>query len=173
MSIGSEIIYPKEIWFDVETLLSVAQPASVTLIGHFPTQFLQDYLAQRSLLGNPCAIQELPTQDAQAELTAVAHADLAIVAGCVEHMEKSAATQLLSKIRDIASRQFCLCISLTDSAWTRNELFALGLKQVATYTANEQLFALYKFNLADYKKTPDWLNSDNWANPEMWGKYWW
>lgn len=173
MSIGSEINYPKEIWFDVETLLSVAQPSSVTLVGRFPTQFLQDYLAQRSLLGSPCTIQQLSTQDVHAELAAAARADLAIVAGCIEHMDKSTATQLIGRIRDVASGQFCLCISLTDSDWTRNELFALGLKQVATYTMNEQLFALYKYNLADYKKTPDWLNSDNWANPEMWGKYWW
>lgn len=33
--------------------------------------------------------------------------------------------------------------------------------------------ALWQFNLYDYKKLPNWLNSDYWANPENWNKNRW
>ncbi|WP_201594136.1 DUF6231 family protein [Psychrobacter vallis] len=32
---------------------------------------------------------------------------------------------------------------------------------------------LWQFNLYDYKKLPNWLNADYWANPENWGKRRW
>lgn len=32
---------------------------------------------------------------------------------------------------------------------------------------------LWQFNLYDYKKLPNWLNSEYWANPENWDKYRW
>lgn len=32
---------------------------------------------------------------------------------------------------------------------------------------------LWQFNLYDYKKLPNWLNADYWANPENWGKNRW
>ncbi len=32
---------------------------------------------------------------------------------------------------------------------------------------------LWQFNLYDYKKRPNWLNADYWANPENWGKHRW
>ncbi|WP_350557625.1 DUF6231 family protein [Psychrobacter sp. CAL346-MNA-CIBAN-0220] len=32
---------------------------------------------------------------------------------------------------------------------------------------------LWQFNLYDYKKLPNWLNSKYWANPENWGKERW
>jgi len=52
-------------------------------------------------------------------------------------------------------------------------LFSFALKKVAIYEHNDKKFGLFKYNISDYKTTPDWLNADNWANPEMWGKYWW
>ncbi|SNT69691.1 DUF6231 family protein [Psychrobacter sp. LV10R520-6] len=32
---------------------------------------------------------------------------------------------------------------------------------------------LWQFNLYDYKKLPNWLNADYWANPENWDKHRW
>ena len=32
---------------------------------------------------------------------------------------------------------------------------------------------LWQFNLYDYKKLPNWLNADYWANPENWNKHRW
>ncbi len=32
---------------------------------------------------------------------------------------------------------------------------------------------VYLFDIETYKRTPDWLNARNWANPEMWDKHRW
>ena len=32
---------------------------------------------------------------------------------------------------------------------------------------------LFSYDLQDYKQVPDWLNAKYWANPELFGKYWW
>lgn len=38
---------------------------------------------------------------------------------------------------------------------------------------SEPSLTLWQFNLYDYKKLPNWLNSDYWANPENWDKHRW
>lgn len=38
---------------------------------------------------------------------------------------------------------------------------------------SKQNFNIYQFNLFDYKRLPDWLNSKFWANPEHWNKFRW
>jgi hypothetical protein len=57
--------------------------------------------------------------------------------------------------------------------WLLNDLFSFALKKVASYPCNGIEYGLFTYHIDDYKKTPDWLNADNWANPEMWGKYRW
>ena len=29
---------------------------------------------------------------------------------------------------------------------------------------------IFIYDITKYKENPDWLNSDNWANPELWEK---
>ncbi|MFP4252452.1 MAG: DUF6231 family protein [Guyparkeria sp.] len=41
------------------------------------------------------------------------------------------------------------------------------------YTRQRGDEPMYLFDIETYKRTPDWLNARNWANPELWGKYRW
>jgi hypothetical protein len=36
-------------------------------------------------------------------------------------------------------------------------------------TADDKV-SIFIYDIAEYKDNPDWLNSDNWANPELWEK---
>ena len=36
-------------------------------------------------------------------------------------------------------------------------------------TANDKV-VIFIYDITKYKENPDWLNSDNWANPELWEK---
>ena len=36
-------------------------------------------------------------------------------------------------------------------------------------TANDKA-VIFIYDISKYKENPDWLNSDNWANPELWEK---
>lgn len=165
--------YPDDAWFDIETLVNVAQPSSIALLGDFDAGFLDEFIAQTRLIGRPCQLQAF-NRDSLDQFTN--RVDVVIVADLIEHLDKTAATVLLGKLRDVLCNQFCVCLPLVSndcSGWQRIDLFALGLQGVENYRYGEQHYGLFKYHLKDYKKTPDWLNSDNWANPTMWGKYWW
>lgn len=165
--------YPQELWFDIETLVSVAQPRSIALIGDIDARFLDNHMAQTKVLGQQCELHLLQLDDLD---HFNARVDVAVVANVFEHIDKPTGARLISRLRDVLSAQFCISLPLAkkqDLGWQRNELFALGMQRVSSYQVAGQEFALFKYQLKDYKKTPDWLNADNWANPHMWGKYWW
>ena len=53
-----------------------------------------------------------------------------------------------------------------------------AITAIDSHTADHLLPAassltLWQFNLYDYKRLPNWLNSKYWANPENWDKYRW
>ena len=50
---------------------------------------------------------------------------------------------------------------------------SLDANQVESITSSTVSATLWQFNLYDYKKLPNWLNADYWANPENWGKHRW
>ena len=39
--------------------------------------------------------------------------------------------------------------------------------------ANSEANRLFGYDVGTYKTTPDWLNADHWANPELWNKHRW
>ncbi|UAW97645.1 hypothetical protein KEM63_12660 [Halopseudomonas nanhaiensis] len=100
--------------------------------------------------------------------------DLAIVANELERLDKRAGTELLAGLRNLSVSRMAVLIdhSLT-SDWQDTDFFALALQRTARFAQGDRLLTLYTYDLAEYKQVPDWLNSKYWANPEMFGKYWW
>ena len=49
-------------------------------------------------------------------------------------------------------------------------LISLGFKFLLDIKINDDFYFFYKYNISNYKSVPDWLNSDNWANPQLWEK---
>lgn len=50
---------------------------------------------------------------------------------------------------------------------------SLDIDNIESITSSTVSAILWQFNLYDYKKLPNWLNADYWANPENWGKHRW
>ena len=170
--------YPKELFFDIETLINVAQPSRILLIGDCDTEFLQNYQTQKSLIQQDCQVSNISCEDIDQLWQLQESFDVAIVVNLFEHLDKSKGMQVLSRLRDVLSPQYCIALPLSqkqsNNAWHLTDLFSFALSKVASYKqAEEPEIGLFKYNINDYKKTPDWLNADNWANPQMWGKYWW
>lgn len=69
---------------------------------------------------------------------------------------------LYARLRD----QWCKITYLLEKHSRRQHLSALGFRLLKRYQDN----TLFYFDIYDYKKVPDWLNSRFWAHPEMWGK---
>lgn len=97
--------------------------------------------------------------------------DLAVVAHTLEHLPRKEAGMLLSRLRDLHSKRFLALVRLGGKGdWSNTDLIAYGMKRCGGFPDG---YALYRFNIYDYKDTPDWLNAKYWAHPERWGKERW
>jgi hypothetical protein len=169
--------YPADVFFDIETLVNVSQAEKLLILGDRQPTFLDNYAAQKALLNQECQITYLNNAELD-QLWQLEHRyDVAIVVGLLEHFDKTKGMQILSRLRDVLSPQYCICLPLNStgdaSQWQLTDLFSFAFSKVASYRQDGVEYGLFKYNINDYKKTPDWLNSDNWANPQMWGKFWW
>ena len=161
------------ILFDIETLLNVAQAEQILWLSNTESTSLKEYQAQKSVLGQMVNVSEIKSHDSDVLLNLEQRFDIAIVYDFVEHLEKQQAIRILARLRDFLCPQYCVVVPLDNNKWQLTDMLALGLNKVSSYQISDTELALFKYSINNYKKTPDWLNADNWANPKMWGKYWW
>jgi len=169
--------YPADVFFDIETLINVAQPESILLIGDVSFNFLDAYIEQKSLLNQGCVLRHISCSEISSVHDLEQRFDVVIAINLFEHLTKPQGEHILARMRDVLCPQYCICLPLNfgqpEAQWQLTDLFGFALNKVSSYQQNDIEYGLFKYNISDYKKTPDWLNSDNWANPQMWGKYWW
>ena len=168
---------PQELLFDLETLINAAQPRRILLLGNVSPEFLNEYVAQKALINQPCEIVHYHSASLNEISTLNERFDVGIVLNLFEHIEPIKGRQVLSRLRDVLTPQYCLALPLAHqsdaSSWQLNDLFSFALSKVNSYDDVSHGLTLFKYSIENYKKTPDWLNADNWANPQLWGKYWW
>ena len=169
--------YPTDVFFDIETLLNIAQPRSILVLSDSDCGFLEQFIEQKALINQQCQVTQVSSKEAASLDKLEQRFDVGIVFDFLEHLSKPQGAQTLSKLRDLLTAQYCICLPLVksgdESRWQLTDLFGFALDRVASYQQGALEYGLFKYNINDYKKTPEWLNSDNWANPNMWGKYWW
>ena len=169
--------YPSDAFFDIETLVNVAQADSILLLGNIEADFLNNYIEQKAILSQEVSVTHIRAEDISQLRLLKQRFDVAIAVDLFEHIDKVKGQQTLSRLRDVLSPQYCICLpvskSVSNTQWHLSDLFSFALSKVSNYTVDTNDYGLFKYNIKDYKKTPDWLNANNWANPNMWGKYWW
>lgn len=99
--------------------------------------------------------------------------DLALIADCLEHLPKQEGLRLLGGIRNLNASRIAVLVDLQACDWQATDFYALALQVSARFERDEQTLTLFTYDLLDYKQVPDWLNAKYWANPQMFGKYWW
>lgn len=119
-----------------------------------------------------CFVAEQPAQALLPEF-ASARFDLAILAGCLEHLPKQVGIELIAGIRNLNASRIAVLVDLAASQWQSTDFYSLALEQNAQFSRDTQTLTLFSYDLAEYKQVPDWLNAKFWANPENFGKYWW
>lgn len=181
---------PTELLFDIETLINSAQPQRILLLGNVDPAFLNDYCQQKALLNQACEITHLTVDQLEQVWQLQERFDVGLALNLFEHIDNKLGNQILARLRDVLTSQYCVALPLSHqqskqnpdqqapkepykSSWQLTDLFSFALSKVAAYDTAEPRLTLFKYNIEDYKKTPDWLNADNWANPQLWGKYWW
>ena len=92
----------------------------------------------------------------------------------VEH-SKLQRQQVLSSVRDtMACRVLHLESELIDKEpWQLTDSLSLGYRRIDSGHHRQIPWQLYEFHIANYKSTPDWLNSDHWSNPQEWDRHRW
>jgi len=99
----------------------------------------------------------------------------------LEHYDKEKALNLIASLRDLHSIHLFVSFALgedwasedANSQWTLKEMIACGLHLHKQFGESNKGLLMCRFELSDYKTTPDWLNSKYWANPELYNKYRW
>lgn len=108
--------------------------------------------------------------------------DVVVLAGILEQLDKPLAERLIGRLRDLHSRHLFLLVRTGDgqpdqqSHWRRTDLLAYGFSLHRRYPdkVHDRLdWHLCRFELDTYKSTPEWLNSQYWANPELFDKFRW
>ncbi|KTT59735.1 hypothetical protein SB8_03540 [Pseudomonas oryzihabitans] len=99
--------------------------------------------------------------------------DLVILADCLEHLPLRQGRELLGGLRNFNTSRLAVLVDLAASEWQATDFYALALQASERFARDGQVVTLFSYDLHDYKQVPDWLNAKFWANPEMFGKYWW
>ena len=102
--------YPADVFFDIETLVNVSQAESILLIGDVSAEFLNDYRSQKMLIKQDCQITHIKSKDIEQLWQISSRFDVAIAADLFEHIDKVKGMQVLSRLRDVLSPQYCICL---------------------------------------------------------------
>lgn len=119
-----------------------------------------------------CQIDRATTAPLPDELASRRY-DMALIADCLERLPKHDGLQLLGGIRNLNASRVAVLIDLNACDWHSTDFYALALQVSGRFERDQQTLTLFTYDLLDYKQVPDWLNAKFWANPQMFGKYWW
>lgn len=172
--------YPGDAIFDLEQLLDACMPNSLLVVGKIDNAEKKDYQLgyqyqqQRQTIHKPCNFFHL-TQDLKIDNPLFQQRyDLAIVGGILESFDTTTAQQILGRLRDLCVPRLAVLANLNHCDWSIADLLAFGLVRISHYDIDQvQPIVLYHYNIDTYKKTPDWFNAKNWANPQLWNEFWW
>ncbi|WLQ17352.1 DUF6231 family protein [Hahella aquimaris] len=155
---------PNDLLFDWLTVMS---PTCVLNIGPAQPPALRRYCRDDQI--------KVICASTPAEVAAVDHQpEAAIISEAVEKLSLQTGQALLAAPRNLLIPNVLATIDHNQSPeWDFNHLIALGFRRLAMFTDHDRALAIYAYSLTDYNPKRAWNNAENWANPEMFGKYWW
>ena len=170
--------YPKELLFDITVLLETVCPERLLIIGESLFSLSDDYQRQCQLIKKTCKITKVSASIGISNFSLSTRYDLAILGGLLENNLQIENEQLIARLRDLYTPRLILIADLEKTDWQENDLFGLGFNRFTPIKNLENSnskanFVVYQYNIDCYKRTPDWFNPKNWANPNLWNKFWW
>lgn len=165
--------YPTEILSDTATLLETICPEEILLVGSAIQQIADSYQEQCNLINKTCNITHIDSQTPLTDPAFTQRFDLAITSEIIELENKQHAELILGRLRDLCAPKIIILAKLKNSLWEENELYGYGFSKYIQQNFIDHNVNIYYYNIDSYKRTPDWFNPKNWANPELWNKFWW
>jgi len=152
---------------EIERILRARRPRSLLAVGEQAHALLAGYAS-----GADCRYVALLDTGLTA-LADDARFDLALIAPTTGPRQTDM-MQLVAALRDRYARHLLIAATVDARAGlTHADYLALGMRHVGDYGGGTPAHALYEFDIVDYKHTPDWLNSEHWAHPELFDKFRW
>ncbi len=157
-----------------DAILHIAEaacPRTLLAVGAAASGCLGDYAEAH----RDCRLEPLVGEGIPARLARLGRYDLALVSGVLESLPAPAGAALLARLRDVHARRLLVLVRGGAGAgvWDESALRGYGLRPAGSWGEAGGATCLYEFDLYDYKMTPDWLNAEHWAHPELWDKYRW
>ena len=78
--------------------------------------FLDEFIAQKSVLNQDCQIEHISAENIAGIQNLTERYDVGIVVGLFEHVSKQQGMQILSRLRDVLTSQYCICLPLAGQA---------------------------------------------------------
>lgn len=156
----------------VEELLAQAGPRRLLAVGPAASQVAGLHGERHG----GCQVTLLDSADAGQLLSAGETVDLALLEGGPRGPDRTTAALLLARLRDVLARVTLLMLPedpAPEAPWRRADLRSLGYVPAGRHQWRDTRFQVYRFDIATYKTTPDWLSPEGWAHPELWDKYRW
>ncbi|MFQ5934880.1 MAG: DUF6231 family protein [Acidiferrobacterales bacterium] len=160
---------------DFLRLLDQLAPRSLLVLDSTGTELFTPYLQSHP----ECQLDHVTDHDIMSQLQTRGRYALCFAANTLEHMDKSAAGQVLARLRDVHAERLFVVAPIGEtwrdlvSHWEMTDFIGYGMRLVSSYQQDGKPLQMYKFDISDYKHTPDWLSPKNWANPERWDKGRW
>ncbi|MDX1450959.1 MAG: DUF6231 family protein [Oleiphilaceae bacterium] len=134
---------------------------------HAPPLAVTNFTLLPHTLGKPDARTEFTPH-----IAALPECDLIIVGDVMDKLDHTQGLHLLAGLRNHLQGRICL-LAPHPSKWSFTDLIGLGFKRLAECTKDGHQVMVYSYAISDYNFTREWNNARFWANPEMFGKYWW
>lgn len=149
-------------------LLAQHVPQSLLLIGAEQLPAIEAFLDAHP----ECRFAHAPAGELSAELSAQRF-ELAVFVDCLEHLNKRAGLELLAGVRNLNASKLAVLVDISACDWQLSDFYALALQASERFQRDTQTLTLFTYDVREYKQVPDWLNAKFWANPQLFGKYWW
>jgi len=148
-------------WLDTHT------PESIVSIGNQQPPILR----QKESDGSLC-IKHL--QDFHSLSLATEIPQAVVISECLEELTLEEGRSLLADIRNHLVPQVLLFIDHAQNRhWEFSMLIGLGFKRLARFEQGNRDLCCYSYDIDLYNPRRSWNNAKHWANPELFGKYWW
>ena len=97
-----------------------------------------------------------------------------VISECLESLTVEEGRSLLADIRNHLVPQVLLFIDHAEyRQWEFSMLIGLGFKKLARFEQGNRDLCCYSYDIDLYNPRRTWNNAKHWANPELFGKYWW
>ncbi len=155
-----------------------------------PILFLQDWLNSYSIsklitLGQqlPPVLNERQNRERCRVTHLLSHAYLSldedlpqavVISDYLEKLPVEEGRKLLADIRNHLIPHVLLFIDHSKcTQWEFSFLIGLGFKRLMEFKQDARNLCCYGYDIDSYNPRRTWNNSDHWANPQLFGKYWW